>query len=68
MTDLFSQIYTTLYRSGQPTTNKEIAKQTGLNEHRIGLLKKQPSRATLAELEVFAETFECQYIIDGHNK
>lgn len=68
MKDLFTPIFSSLYNSGQPTTNKEIAKQTGLNEHRIGLLKQKPERATLAELEVFAETFDCQYIIDGHNK
>lgn len=63
MTDLFSQIYTNLYRSGQPTTNKQISKETGLNEHRIGLLKKHPERATLAEIEAFAATFDCQYVI-----
>ena len=63
MYDLFSPMITTLYRSGKPTTNKQIAKETGLNEHRIGLLKKHPERATLAEIEAFAATFDCQYVI-----
>ena len=63
MMDLFTPIFSSLYNSGQPTTNKEIAKETGINEHRIGLLKKHPERATLAEIEAFAETFSCRYVI-----
>jgi len=63
MMDLFTPIFSSLYNSGQPTTNKEIAKQTGLNEHRIGLLKQKPDRATLAELQTLADVFGCEYVI-----
>ena len=68
MMDLFTPIFSSLYNSKQPTTNKEIAKQTGLNEHRIALLKKHPERATLAEIEMFAEVFDCLYWIGNPNK
>lgn len=63
MTDLFTPIFKSLYNSGQPTTNKEIARQTGLNEHRVALLKQKPGRATLAEIEAMANTFGCEYTI-----
>lgn len=63
MFDLFTQVYSSLLNEGRPTTNKEIARMIGSNEHRIALLKKHPERATLAEIEAFAEAFSCQYVI-----
>lgn len=63
MLDLFTQVYSSLLNEGRPTTNKEIAKMIGSNEHRIALLKKHPERATLSEVEALAKAFGCCYRI-----
>lgn len=61
--DLFTQIYSCLLRTGRPTTNKEIAKQTGQTEKRVADLKRHPNKATLAEMQIYADVFGCVYTV-----
>lgn len=63
--DLFKDVFPELREQGRPDTNKEIARQTGMTQKRVGDLKKHPGKATLAEMETLARLFKCQYVIGG---
>ena len=59
--DIFGPILAYQIDHGIKTTAKQISLDTGIDEHRIGTLKKYPNRATVAELE--ALTREYHYTI-----
>lgn len=59
--EIFAPITAYQLNQGRKTTAKQISLDTGIDEHRIGTLKKYPNRATVAELE--ALTREYHYTI-----
>ena len=55
--DIFAPITAYQLERGRKATAKQISADTGIDEHRIGTLKKYPGRATVAELEALTKEY-----------
>lgn len=55
--DIFAPIVAYQMEHGRKATAKQIAKDTGMTEKRVGQLKKYPARATVAELEALTREY-----------
>lgn len=58
--DIFAPIAYYQMEHGKKTTSKQIAQDTGLTEKRVGQLRKDPNRATVAELEALTREYHFQ--------
>lgn len=63
--DIFAPITYYQMEHGKKTTSKQIALDTGLTEKRVGQLRKQPNRATVAELEALTSTYHYTIKLGG---
>ena len=63
--DIFAPIVEYQMNHGRKTTSKQIAIDTGMTEKRVGQLRKDPNRATVAELEALTSTYHYTIKLGG---